>query len=311
MKIEIMTGNEAIARGAYEASCHLAAAYPGTPSTEILENIADNYADDINSRWASNEKTALEIAAGASIGGMRALAVMKHVGVNVAADPMFTLGMTGVEGGLVIVSADDPACHSSQNEQDNRLYAPHAKLAMVEASDSQECKDYVKAAFEISEKFDIPVLFRMTTRVCHAKSLVKLSDRQEVAVRKYEGNPRKYSMLPANARVRHAKREELLVELEEYACTSPLNRIEWGKSKKIGIVTSGISYQYARDVFGDEVSYLKLGLTYPLPSKLIQSFCEDVKPFMSLRKMNRIWKIRFALWALPASAKTGCRCWAN
>ncbi len=277
MKIEIMTGNEAIARGAYEASCHLAAAYPGTPSTEILENIADNYADDINSRWASNEKTALEIAAGASIGGMRALAVMKHVGVNVAADPMFTLGMTGVEGGLVIVSADDPACHSSQNEQDNRLYAPHAKLAMVEASDSQECKDYVKSAFEISEKFDIPVLFRMTTRVCHAKSLVKLSDRQEVAVRKYEGNPRKYSMLPANARVRHAKREELLVELEEYACTSPLNRIEWGKSKKIGIVTSGISYQYARDVFGDEVSYLKLGLTYPLPSKLIQSFCKDVE----------------------------------
>lgn len=275
MKIEIMTGDEAVARGAYEASCHLAAAYPGTPSTEILENIGAHYADAIDCRWTTNEKTALEVAGGAAIGGMRALAAMKHVGVNVAADPMFTFGMTGSEGGLVIVSADDPACHSSQNEQDNRLYAPHAKLAMVEASDSQECKDYIKASFEISEKFDIPVLFRMTTRVCHAKSLVKLEDRQEVAIKPYEGKPNKYAMLPAAARVRHAIRENLLIELEEYANTSPLNRVEMG-DKKIGIVTSGISYQYARDVFGDKASYLKLGLTHPLPTRLIQSFCQDV-----------------------------------
>jgi len=275
MKIEIMTGDEAVARGAYEASCHLAAAYPGTPSTEILENIGAQYADVIDCRWTTNEKTALEVAGGAAIGGMRALAAMKHVGVNVAADPMFTFGMTGSEGGLVIISADDPALHSSQNEQDNRLYAPHAKLAMVEASDSQECKDYIKASFEISEKFDIPVLFRMTTRVCHAKSLVQLEERQEVAIKPYEGKPNKYAMLPAAARVRHAIREKLLLELEEYANTSPLNRIEWG-DKKIGIVTSGISYQYARDVFGDNASYLKLGLTHPLPTSLIQSFCQEV-----------------------------------
>lgn len=277
MRIEIMTGDEAVARGAYEASCHLAAAYPGTPSTEILENVGALYADVIDCRWTTNEKTALEVAAGAAIGGMRALATMKHVGMNVAADPMFTMGMTGSEGGLVIVSADDPACHSSQNEQDNRLYAPHAKLAMVEASDSQECKDYIKASYDISEKFDIPVLFRMTTRVCHAKSLVTLEDRQDVAIKPYEGKPNKYAMLPAAARGRHAAREISLIELEEYANTSPLNRVEWGNDKKIGIVTSGISYMYARDVFGDNASYLKLGLTNPLPSKLIKSFCEAVE----------------------------------
>ncbi|HAL74507.1 MAG TPA: indolepyruvate ferredoxin oxidoreductase subunit alpha [Clostridiales bacterium] len=283
MKIEIMTGDEAVARGAYEASCHLAAAYPGTPSTEILENISALYADVIDCRWTTNEKTALEVAGGAAIGGMRALAAMKHVGVNVAADPMFTFGMTGSEGGLVIISADDPACHSSQNEQDNRLYAPHAKLAMVEASDSQECKDYIKASFEISEKFDIPVLFRMTTRVCHAKSLVKLEDRQEVAIKPYESKPNKYAMLPAAARVRHAIREKLLIELEEYANTSPLNRTEWG-DKKVGIVTSGISYQYARDVFGDNASYLKLGLTHPLPGNLIKSFCQEVETILVIEE---------------------------
>ena len=191
MRIEIMTGDEAVARGAYEASCHLAAAYPGTPSTEILENIGVHYADAINCRWTTNEKTALEIAAGAAFGGMRALSTMKHVGVNVAADPLFGVGMTGSEGGLVIVSADDPGCHSSQDEQDNRLFAPHAKLAMVEASDSQECKDFIKAAYEISEKFDIPVLFRMTTRICHSKSLVTIEDRQEVPVRPYTSQDRK------------------------------------------------------------------------------------------------------------------------
>lgn len=284
MKIEIMTGDEAVARGAYEASCHLAAAYPGTPSTEILENIGAHYAADIDCRWTTNEKTALEVAAGAAIGGMRALATMKHVGMNVAADPMFTMGMTGIEGGFVIVSADDPACHSSQNEQDNRLYAPHAKLAMIEASDSQECKDYVKTAYEISEQFDIPVMFRMTTRTCHSKSLVKLEDRKEVPVKLYEGKPNKYAMLPAAARVRHAIREESLIALEEYGNTSPLNRVERAADKKLGIITSGISYQYARDVFGESASYLKLGLTFPLPTRLIKSFCDSVEKIIVIEE---------------------------
>ncbi len=277
METKIMTGNEAVARGAYEASCHFAAAYPGTPSTEILENIGAFYADDINCRWTANEKTAMEVGAGAAYGGMRTLVAMKHVGVNVAADPMFGLGMTGTEAGMVIVSADDPGNHSSSTEQDNRYYAQHAKLALVEASDSQECIDYMKASFEISEKFDIPVLFRMTTRVCHSKSVVQLSDRQEVPVKLYEAKPWKYATLPAIARARHVEREKTLVELEAYANTSPLNRIEKGTDSKIGIVTSGISYLYAREIFGDSVSYLKLGLTFPLPAKLIQDFCDSVE----------------------------------
>jgi indolepyruvate ferredoxin oxidoreductase alpha subunit len=270
----IMTGNEAIARGAYEAGCLFAAAYPGTPSTEILENMAQYR--EVDSRWASNEKVALEIVAGTSIGGARSLATMKHVGVNVAADPLFTMGYAGVNGGMVVISADDPGCHSSQNEQDNRLYAPLAKLAMIEPSDSQECKDYMLAAFEISEKFDVPVLFRVTTRVCHSKSIVQTGERSEVGIKPYVANPGKFAMLPSVARVRHAVREQLLIALEEYANTSPLNRIEWGNDRKIGVITSGISYQYARDVFGDSVSYLKLGLTNPMPSKLIRTFARSV-----------------------------------
>ncbi|MDP4121441.1 MAG: indolepyruvate ferredoxin oxidoreductase subunit alpha, partial [Bacillota bacterium] len=199
MKPIIMTGDEAVARGAYEAGCKIAAAYPGTPSTEILENLA-NY-KEVKSRWTTNEKVALEVASGAAIGGARALAAMKHVGLNVAADPLFTMGYCGNSGGLVIVTADDPGCHSSQNEQDNRFYAPAAKLALVEPSDSQECKDYIIEAFEISEKYDIPVLFRMTTRVCHSKSLVELGERKDSEVKKYVENPTKYAMLPANARL--------------------------------------------------------------------------------------------------------------
>ncbi len=298
MKLEIMTGDEAVARGAYEASCHLAVAYPGTPSTEILENIGALY-NNIDSRWAVNEKTAMEIGLGASIGGMRTLVAMKHVGINVAADPMFTAGMCGVNGGLVIISADDPACHSSQNEQDNRLYAPHAKLAMVEASDSQECSDYIKASFEISEQFDIPVLFRMTTRVCHAKSLVNTTDRVELPVKPYVSNPGKYALLPGVARTCHINREKSLIELEEYSNTSPLNRVEMGKDKKIGVVTSGISYQYARDVFGDSVSYLKIGLSFPLPSKLMADFCKDVETVYVIEEgepylENKIKQLGFA-----------------
>lgn len=269
----IMSGNEAVARGAYEAGCAVAAAYPGTPSTEILENISGY--KEISSGWSSNEKVALETAAGASIGGARALAAMKHVGLNVAADPLFTLGYTGVNGGLVVITADDPGCHSSQNEQDNRFFAPAAKLAMIEPSDSQECLDYIKEAFEVSEKFDVPVLFRMTTRVCHSKSLVETGERLAKSVKKYVSEPKKYAMLPTAARVRHIEREKSLEEMKKYSDTTLLNRAEWG-SRDTGIITSGISYQYAREVFGENASYLKLGFTHPLPELLIESFAREV-----------------------------------
>ena len=272
-----MSGNEAVARGCYEAGVHFASAYPGTPSTEILENIGRLYKDEIYSEWAPNEKVAAEAALGASIGGMRAICTFKHVGMNVAADPIFTAGYCGVNGGLVYVSADDPACHSSQNEQDNRLYAPHAKLAMVEPSDSQECKDFIKKAYEISEEFDTPVLFRMTTRVCHSKSVVELGGRTNCEVKKYEKLPGKYSMLPVNAKKRHVVREDLLAKLEEYSNTCELNRVEEAAGADTGIITSGISYQYVKEVFGDTVSVLKLGLTHPLPKRLIKDFASEYK----------------------------------
>jgi len=268
-----MSGNEALARGAYEAGCSVAAAYPGTPSTEILENTATY--KEIYSEWSTNEKVALEIACGASVAGARALAAMKHVGLNVAADPMFTTAYTGVNGGLVIVTADDPGCHSSQNEQDNRNYAPFAKVPMLEPSDSQECKDYMKLAFELSEQFDTPVLLRVTTRVCHSKGLVELGERVESGVKEYKKDVAKYVMAPANARARRAILEERLVRLREYAETCPGNRVEWG-DRRVGIITSGISYQHAREVFGESASYLKLGMTYPLPDGLIRKFAGEV-----------------------------------
>ncbi|MDO4987584.1 MAG: indolepyruvate ferredoxin oxidoreductase subunit alpha [Synergistes sp.] len=271
---KLMTGNEAIARGAWEAGLHVAAAYPGTPSTEILENLATY--KDICSEWATNEKVALETAAGAAIAGARALAAMKHVGLNVAADPLFTLAYTGVNGGLVIVSADDPGFFSSQNEQDNRLYASHAKLAMFEPSDSQECLDFVKEAFEVSEKFDTPVLFRVSTRICHSKTLVCEGKRNPVPVREYTKNCAKFVMTPANAKCRKYEMEKRIAALEEYSENTPLNRTEYG-SKEIGIITSGVSYCHAKEVFGNDASYLKLGFTWPLPEKKIRDFATSVK----------------------------------
>ena len=270
----LLTGNEAIARGAYEAGCTVAAAYPGTPSTEILENIATY--KEIYAEWSPNEKVAVEVASGASIAGARALTAMKHVGLNVAADPLFTMAYEGVNGGLVIVTADDPGMHSSQNEQDNRYYAPHAKVLLLEPADSQECKDYTKMAFALSEEFDTPVLLRVTTRICHSKSLVELGEREEVGVKEYCKDVRKYAMTPAHAKVRHVLVEEKLNRLREYSDHSPLNKIEWGEKKR-GIITSGISYQYAREVFGAKASYLKLGLTYPLPEKVIKEFAQAVE----------------------------------
>ena len=271
---KIMTGNEAIAQGAWEAGLHVAAAYPGTPSTEILENLSVR--KDIYSEWSTNEKIALEVAAGASMAGARALAAMKHVGLNVAADPLFTLSYMGVNGGLVVVTADDPGLFSSQNEQDNRYYASHAKLAMLEPSDSQECLDYVKEAFEISERFDTPVLFRVTTRICHSKTLVETSDRKEVPVKPYTKDVSKNVMTPAAAKRRKHIMEDRTAALREFSENTPLNRIEKGLVN-IGIITSGISYNHSKEVFGDDVSYLKLGFTWPLPENLIRKFAGMVK----------------------------------
>jgi indolepyruvate ferredoxin oxidoreductase, alpha subunit len=270
---KILSGNEAIARGAWEAGCTVAAAYPGTPSTEILENIAKY--KEIYAEWAPNEKVAVEAAGGAAIGGARALTSMKHVGLNVAADPLFTLGYEGVNGGLVIVTADDPGMHSSQNEQDNRYYARAAKVAMLEPSDSQEAMEFIKEAYEISEKFDTVVLFRITTRVAHSKGLVELGDRVEVGVKPYNKDPKKYVMIPAHARAKHIEVEERIKHLREYSNNCSLNRVEWNK-KEMGIITSGISYQYAKEVFGDNASYLKIGMSFPLPDKMIRRFAESV-----------------------------------
>ncbi len=273
---KLLTGNEAVAVGAHEAGVTYAAAYPGTPSTEILENIAP-YKKDIMAEWAPNEKVALESAIGASIAGARALATMKHVGVNVAADPLFTYAYTGVNGGMVLVTADEPGMHSSQNEQDNRYYAKFAKIAMVEPSNSQEAKDMVKTAFEISEKFDTVVLFRMTTRVCHSKTLVELGEREEVPKKPYVKDRQKYDVVPSVARKLRAELEDRLARLEKFSNETELNYTEWNDDKKIGIISSGVAYQYAKDVFGDKASYLKLGFTYPLPMEKIKEFSEQVE----------------------------------
>ena len=275
MNKQILSGDEAIARGLYEAGCHVAAAYPGTPSTEILENVGALYSKDIYCEWSCNEKVASELAVGASIGGARAFAAMKHVGMNVAADPIFSVAYAGVNGGLVFLTADDPGCHSSQNEQDNRWYALHAKIAMLEPANAADCKAMAIAAFDISEQFDIPVMIRMTTRVCHSKDAVELSERVEHAVKPYVRDPKKYALLPAMARVRHVDRERSLVALEEYADQSPFNVIEQHQGAKIGVISSGVSCLHAQEAFGDTASYLKLGLTNPLPRKLIRSFCEQ------------------------------------
>jgi len=270
---ELLTGNEAIARGAYEAGVSYASAYPGTPSTEILETLAGYR--DVVAEWAPNEKVALECAIGASTAGARALAAMKMVGVNVAADPLFSFSYSGVNGGLVLVSADDPGQHSSQNEQDNRFYAPFAKIPMLEPSDSQEAKDMAAAAFEISETYDVPVLLRTTTRVCHSKSLVSLGTRRVPPHKPYVRNIPKFVLVPGNARLLRAKLAAKLSRLSEYSETTPLNFVEWN-GPRIGIVTSGMGYQHAQEVFGNQASYLKLGFTYPLPIAKIRQFASRV-----------------------------------
>ncbi len=268
----LMTGNEAIARGAYEAGVKFASAYPGTPSTEILENVAI-YKENIVAEWATNEKVALEAAIGGSIAGARTMASMKHVGVNVAADPLFSY--IGVNGGMVLITADEPGMHSSQNEQDNRNYAKFAKIAMFEPATSQEAKDMFKEAFEISEKYDTPVLFRVTTRLCHSKGIVECSDRVEVPIKEYIKNPQKNLTVPAHARVRRVDIEERMKKLLDYSNNTHLNNYEMNDTK-IGIVASGICYTYAKEVFKDDASYMKLGFTNPMPIDKIKEFASKV-----------------------------------
>ncbi|QUH19371.1 indolepyruvate ferredoxin oxidoreductase subunit alpha [Alkaliphilus sp. B6464] len=271
---KLLTGNEAIARGAYEAGVRYASAYPGTPSTEILENIA-TYKEDILAEWATNEKVALEAAIGASIAGARSLAAMKHVGVNVAADPLFTFSYTGVNGGMVLITADEPGQHSSQNEQDNRNYAKFAKIPMLEPTDSQESKDMIQAAFQISEVYDTPVLIRMTTRVCHSKGIVECSERQDAPIKEYVKDINKYMTVPAFARKMRVKVEERMHKLLEFSNKTELNYIEWNDTK-VGIIASGAAFTFAKEVFGDSASYLKLGFTNPLPTEKIKEFASKV-----------------------------------
>lgn len=277
----LMTGNEALARGAFEAGVHFASAYPGTPSTEILENLSKY--KEVYSEWAPNEKVGMEAASGASIIGARALTTMKHVGLNVAADPFFTMAYIGVLGGFVIINADDPGMHSSQNEQDNRFYAPHAKIPMLEPSDSEECRIFTKKAFELSEEFDTPVMIRTTTRVNHSKSLVHLEDRVEVPVKEYKKDKLKNVMTPGHAQRRHPVVEERLKSLELYNCHSALNKVE-KNTEQLGIITSGISYAYAKEVFGDSASYLKIGMTFPLPKELIREFAKDMREIIVIEE---------------------------
>ena len=273
---QLMLGNAAVARGLYEAGCGVVSSYPGTPSTEITEECAKY--DEIYCEWAPNEKVAMEVAFGASLAGKRSFCGMKHVGLNVAADPLFTMSYTGVNGGIVIGVADDAGMHSSQNEQDSRNYARAAKVPMLEPADSKECKEFTKLAYELSEQFDTPVILRLTTRIAHSRSIVELGERKELPLKEYQKDPSKNVMLPAFAKPKHEKVEARTQTLIAYAETTSLNKVE-DNGAKVGVITSGTPYQYVKEAMGDSVNYLKLGLVWPLPVKLIQDFaakCEKV-----------------------------------
>lgn len=278
-----MSGNEAIARGAYEAGIRFAAAYPGTPSTEIMEEFAKY--EGVYAQWSPNEKVAVEVAIGAALAGEKALAIMKHVGVNVAADPIFTVSYTGTNGALVIISADDPSLHSSQNEQDNRNYAKFAKIPMLEPADATEAKKYIKLAFELSEKFDTPVFLRSTTRVSHSKSVVTLEEPEKYIDKTgFTFDAAKYVMVPINARTRRLEVEKREKALREFVETFPENKMEIA-SPEVGIITAGMPYNYAKEVF-PEYSYLKLGMVYPLPEEMIRDFASKVKKIYVIEEMD-------------------------
>lgn len=282
---KLMIGNQAVACGLYDGGLGVVSSYPGTPSTEITEFLSKY--DDIHSEWAPNEKVACEVTFGASLAGARSACAMKHVGLNVAADPLFTLSYTGVNGGMVICVADDPAMHSSQNEQDSRHYAIASKVPMLEPADSQEAYDFAKSAFELSEKYDTPVLLRMCTRIAHSQSIVELGDKIPAVLKDYEKNPQKYIMMPGNAMKRHPIVEQRTQALTELAEDCIYNTVEMNSSE-IGIITSGCSYLYVKEVLGDDVSILKIGMPNPLPVNLIKDFASKVKKLYVIEELDPI-----------------------
>ena len=282
---KLMLGNEAVARGAFEAGVGVVSSYPGTPSTEITENMVKY--EDVYVEWAPNEKVACEVAVGASIAGARAMSCMKHVGLNVMADPVFTASYTGVNGGLVLCVADDPGMHSSQNEQDSRHYAKASKILMLEPSDSAECRDYTKAAFALSEEYDTPVFIRLSTRVSHSLSLVEEKERADKPLKDYDRDPGKYVMMPGNAIKRHVVVEDRMRALEAMAETTPLNTVEENGSD-IGVISAGIAYVYAKEALGDKADYLKLGVVYPLPDKKIKEFAAKYKKVYVIEELDPV-----------------------
>lgn len=296
----IMLGNEAIARGAYEAGVKVSAAYPGTPSTEISEYLVQ-YKNDLYCEWSPNEKVATEVAIGASVVGVRAMSCMKHVGFNVAADPAYTVSYMGVNGGLVIVVADDPGLYSSQNEQDTRMVARAAQLPVLEPSDSAEAKEFMKLAFDLSEQFDRPFVFRTTTRLAHSQGLVELNERKAVEDKPYEKDIRKTVMMPGNAKLRHVEIEKRNKELADAANTLPINTIEM-KDTKIGVITSGIPYQYVKEALPD-ASVLKLGMVNPLPRKLIEDFAGKVEKLYIVEELDPVIEEQVKSWGIKAVGK--------
>ena len=296
----IMLGNEAIARGAYEAGVKVSSAYQGTPSTELSENLV-KYRDDLYAEWAPNEKVAAETAIGASISGVRAMACMKHVGLNVASDPLYTVSYMGVNGGLLFMVADDPGLYSSQNEQDTRMIARAAGVPVLEPSDSAEAKEFVKIGFELSEQFDRPVIFRITTRLAHSQGLVELKDREEIPDKTYEKDIRKNVMMPGNAKFRHVEIEKRNNELKEAADTLPINKIEMNDTR-IGVITSGIPYQYVKEAL-PQASVLKLGMVNPLPEKLIREFASKVETLYVVEELDPVIEEQVKSWGIPAIGK--------
>ena len=299
MEKKIMLGNEAIARGAYEAGVKVSAAYPGTPSTEISENLVKY--EEIYAEWSPNEKVAMEVAIGASISGVRAMASMKHVGVNVASDPLYTVSYCGVNGGLVLVAADDPGLYSSQNEQDSRCVARAALIPVIEPSDSQEAKDFTKVAFEISEKYDTPVMVRTTTRLSHSQGPVTLEPREEREDKPYERDASKYVMMPGNAKGRHVYVEQRMKALAEDGCTFSINRMELNDTS-VGFITSGIPYQYVKEACPD-ASVLKLGMVHPLPRKMIEEFASKVDKLYIFEELEPVIEEQVKSWGIEAVGK--------
>lgn len=297
---KLMIGNAAVAAGLHDGGLGVVSSYPGTPSTEITEFLSKY--NDLHSEWAPNEKVACEVAFGASLAGARSACAMKHVGLNVAADPLFTLSYTGVNGGMVICVADDPAMHSSQNEQDSRHYAIASKVPMLEPSDSQEAYDFAKTAFELSEKFDTPVLLRMCTRIAHSQSVVTTSEAIPAVLKDYEKNPAKYIMMPGNAIKRHPVVEDRTAALSEFANDCIYNKVEMN-SNEIGIITSGCSYLYVKEVLGDNVSILKIGMPHPLPDKLIKDFASKVKKLYVIEELDPIIENHVKSLGIEATGK--------